>query len=152
MCVNVFYNMCLSRYYCNWNFCVWDGCLHVNVAHACGWVCLRVGGCVCVCVCVCVRRLMCSVCQRDFKSLPALNGHMRSHGRQQRQTVKTHPSQREVRHHIHTQTHMYTSTHTQTHTCILKHSPTLTHTHASTQAYLHKSHPGITKYKINFPF
>nr|XP_046223448.1 transcriptional-regulating factor 1-like isoform X2 [Oncorhynchus gorbuscha] len=24
-------------------------------------------------------RLMCSVCQRDFKSLPALNGHMRSH-------------------------------------------------------------------------
>ncbi|XP_067116575.1 transcriptional-regulating factor 1 [Osmerus mordax] len=41
------------------------------------------------------RRLMCSVCQRDFKSLPALNGHMRSHGRQQRQTVKTHPSQRE---------------------------------------------------------
>ncbi|XP_071370903.1 fibronectin type III domain-containing protein 1-like [Centroberyx affinis] len=25
-------------------------------------------------------RLVCMVCQRDFKSLPALNGHMRSHG------------------------------------------------------------------------
>lgn len=24
-------------------------------------------------------RLMCMVCNRDFKSLPALNGHMRSH-------------------------------------------------------------------------
>ncbi|KAL7370055.1 hypothetical protein ABVT39_017704 [Epinephelus coioides] len=26
-------------------------------------------------------RLLCSVCQRDFRSLPALNGHMRSHSR-----------------------------------------------------------------------
>ncbi|XP_078147227.1 uncharacterized protein LOC139931387 [Centroberyx gerrardi] len=25
-------------------------------------------------------RLVCTVCQRDFRSLPALNGHMRSHG------------------------------------------------------------------------
>ena len=24
-------------------------------------------------------RLMCTVCKRDFRSLPALNGHMRSH-------------------------------------------------------------------------
>lgn len=25
-------------------------------------------------------RMRCTVCQREFKSLPALNGHMRSHG------------------------------------------------------------------------
>ncbi|KAG9330178.1 hypothetical protein JZ751_026999 [Albula glossodonta] len=27
-----------------------------------------------------LSRLLCSICQKEFKSLPALNGHMRSHG------------------------------------------------------------------------
>lgn len=26
------------------------------------------------------NKLMCSICLKEFKSLPALNGHMRSHG------------------------------------------------------------------------
>uniref|UniRef100_A0A4W5MU76 Transcriptional regulating factor 1 n=1 Tax=Hucho hucho TaxID=62062 RepID=A0A4W5MU76_9TELE len=34
-------------------------------------------------------RLLCSVCQRVFKSLPALNGHMRSHGGLRGQTGKS---------------------------------------------------------------
>ncbi|XP_041710080.2 transcriptional-regulating factor 1-like [Coregonus clupeaformis] len=42
-------------------------------------------------------RLLCSVCQRVFKSLPALNGHMRSHGGLRGQTgrTQTHRTQKE---------------------------------------------------------
>jgi len=32
-------------------------------------------------------KMRCTVCQREFKSLPALNGHMRSHG-----GLRTHPT------------------------------------------------------------
>ncbi|CAB1335614.1 unnamed protein product, partial [Coregonus sp. 'balchen'] len=44
-----------------------------------------------------VHRLLCSVCRRVFKSLPALNGHMRSHGGLRGQTgrTQTHRTQKE---------------------------------------------------------
>ncbi|KAJ7988681.1 hypothetical protein DPEC_G00311750 [Dallia pectoralis] len=35
-------------------------------------------------------RLLCSMCQRVFRSLPALNGHLRSHGGLRGQTSRTH--------------------------------------------------------------
>ncbi|XP_064504396.1 transcriptional-regulating factor 1 isoform X3 [Pseudopipra pipra] len=45
------------------------------------------------------NKLMCSICLKEFKSLPALNGHMRSHGGvraspnfKQETSKKTHPS------------------------------------------------------------
>lgn len=38
----------------------------------------EIHGSTLLCMCVC-HRLVCTVCNRDFRSLPALNGHMRSH-------------------------------------------------------------------------
>ncbi|XP_051723784.1 transcriptional-regulating factor 1 isoform X1 [Ctenopharyngodon idella] len=45
-------------------------------------------------------KMRCTVCQREFKSLPALNGHMRSHG-----GLRTHPTSLKMRDgHIHLST------------------------------------------------
>ncbi|XP_067312171.1 transcriptional-regulating factor 1 isoform X2 [Pseudorasbora parva] len=55
-------------------------------------------------------KMRCTVCQREFKSLPALNGHMRSHG-----GLRTHPTPIKMRDgHIHLSTEV-----AQTHPIIL---------------------------------